>query len=453
MIKKLCALTMAAIMAFAAVGCSSAPDESQANTTETPAAEEQVTESKSEAVETAANETEEVVEAVEEPAVDEAELLAKEKEEKLNEAKKNVVESTADEAIEFAKNLKAGWNLGNTLDAFVAGVFNTLDTETSWGNPKTSQELIDGIANAGFTTIRVPVSWHNHLTLSEDEKHLIIDAEWLARVKEIVDYCYKDNLYVIINIHHDNIPEGKFGFRPDKDNAEQSIWYAREIWNQVADYFKDYDEHLIFEGLNEPRLTGDAAHEWSYENDNHIYNTSAEIINQMNQEFVDAVRASGGNNVNRYLLVTSYCATLKAAKGLKYAFPEDIASYKLMLSFHAYSPYDFALNPDLSLNTFDKESGEKEYSAMVTTVNKYFVEKGIPCVLTEYGAQEKGGNLADRVVFYETYCKAMADAGIPCVVWDNGIISGDGERFALIDRSNNEIVYPEITKAIVDSYK
>jgi len=464
MYKKICAIMMAVVMTLSMVACQGQGDgasaQSNEKNSEVSEVTENVAEEKAEASgkeEVASQEestAEDISEAVEETVSEEE--LEKQKEAKMNELKKEVVESTPEEAMAFAANLKAGWNLGNTFDAWNAGELNSLNSETCWGNPKVTKEFINTVKDAGFTTIRVPVSWHNHLTLSEDGKHLIIDAEWLARVKEVVDYCMDADLYTIINIHHDNIPEGpdgKFGFRPDKDNAEQSIWYAAEIWTQVAEYFKDYDNRLIFEGLNEPRLTNDSAHEWSYENDNHIYNTAADIINKMNQAFVDAVRLSGGNNVNRYLLVTSYCATLKAAKSRKYIFPEDIASNKIMLSFHAYSPYDFALNPDISLNVFDKESAEKEYNSIAKQVAQYINEKGIPAVLTEYGAQEKNGNLADRVEYYKTYCGIMADNGIASIVWDNGTIEGANyERFALFNRKTDEVLYPDIINAIVDSY-
>lgn len=362
-----------------------------------------------------------------------------------------VTSSSQEEALEFAKNMKAGWNLGNTLDAWNKGEHNSLNSETCWGNPVTTKEMLQAVKDGGFTTVRIPVSWHNHLTEAADGS-LVIDPEWLARVKEVVDYAYDAGLYVIINIHHDNIPEGKFGYIPDEAQEEQAKFYVNQIWSQVAPYFKDYDEHLIFEALNEPRLTNDSSHEWWYEASNAKCKAAARIINEMNQDFVNIVRSSGGNNVNRYLMVTGYCASMNALKAKEYTLPEDPASYKLMISLHAYIPYDFALNPDMSLDKFDKQQAALDFKYLTDTMNKLFLSQGVPVVLSEFGAMDKNGNLSDRVEYYNTYVSKLSAAGMPCVVWDNGFFDSGDEYFGLLDRKALNFRYPEILDAIVSQY-
>lgn len=363
-----------------------------------------------------------------------------------------LIESTPEEALEFAKNLKAGWNLGNTLDSFIEGQHNQINSEVCWGNPKTTKEMFGLVKEVGFSTVRIPVSWHNHAQISEDGNHLIIDREWLDRVKEVVDYGIDSGLYVIINIHHDNEPEGKYGYIPDYANKDQALWYVTEVWTQVATYFKDYDEHLIFESLNEPRLTNDPTHEWWFDkNDSHCLE-AADVINEMNQKVVDIVRASGGNNVNRYVCVPGYCAQIAAENTEFFVLPEDPASYKLMVAYHAYVPYDFALNPDMSFDTFDKNAAAIEINYNIDIAKK-FMKKGIPVVLGEYGAREKNGNISERVAYYDFYVKKCADAGIPSIVWDNGAFTGSGERFGLMDRNNLSFKYPEIINAIVGAYE
>lgn len=370
-----------------------------------------------------------------------------------------VKEDLSAEAIAFARDMRIGWNLGNTLDAYIdsQSSLGTTASETCWGNPKTSQELIDTMKEAGFNTIRVPVSWHNHVTLTTDdngEEHLVIDDVWVNRVKEVVDYVYNDDMYVIINIHHDNIPVGKFGYIPDYENEEQAMWYITEIWTRVAEEFKDYGEKLIFEGMNEPRLTNDPTHEWWIETSNKHCSEAIDVVNKLNQRFVDIVRASGSNNANRYLMVPGYCASVSGMVNKGFELPYDPASNKLMVAVHAYSPYDFALNEDMSLNKFDPESHDsvKDIEFMTTRATELYISQGIPVVLGEFGAREKNGNLSDRVAYYKYYVTKCKEAGIPCIVWDNGTKDGDGERFGLINRRTMEFYYPEIIDAYTSSW-
>ncbi|MDD7185734.1 MAG: glycoside hydrolase family 5 protein, partial [Oscillospiraceae bacterium] len=193
------------------------------------------------------------------------------------------------ESFKFAADMKLGWNLGNTLDAIDDDGYNSnkLDIEGSWCSVKTTKEMIDSIKKSGFQTIRIPVSWHNHI----DENNNI-DKEWLDRVQEVVDYAVANDMHIILNIHHDNdLKDGKvLGFYPEKQYLEQSLKYVEDIWTQVADRFKDYDEHLVFESLNEPRLIG-SVYEWNFNANAQECIEAQECINEMNQKFVDVVRS------------------------------------------------------------------------------------------------------------------------------------------------------------------
>ena len=159
------------------------------------------------------------------------------------------------EALSFVKDMKIGWNLGNTFDAIDCNwLSDEMQYESAWCGAVTTKEMIDALKEAGFRTIRIPVSWHNHLT---DENHTISEA-WINRVQEVVDYAIDDDMYVIINIHHDFSKEYIY---PSSEYLEQSKIYVTDIWEQIAERFKDYDEHLIMESLNGPRLVG-TADEW-----------------------------------------------------------------------------------------------------------------------------------------------------------------------------------------------
>lgn len=458
--RKYLAVLMAMVLSFGVVACGgNASVDNVANNVsqseETPV-EETATEEIAE--ENDAEEADESAEA----AVDET----KEETEEVNEVvEENVVatDSSPEEAFEFARNLKVGYNLGNTLDAFTASanLSNDLASETCWGNPETTKELIDLIKECGFTSIRIPVSWHNHIEVSDSDgdgvDEMTINEAWLERVKTIVDWAIEDDMYAIINIHHDNhqdITSGEINYIPDYENEEFAIWYTSGVWEIVADYFKDYDEHLIFEAQNEPRLVNDDEHQWWYDPSNAHCKEAADVINKINQNFVDIVRNSGGNNVDRYLMVPAYCASIDALKADTFVLPTDTASNKLMVAFHAYVPYEFALSTDMSNDKFAKNTKMSTYAIdkALENVDKAIMSQGIPVVLGEFGCREKNDNTDSRVQYYEYYVDKCHEYGIPCFVWDNGCSSGDGERFALIDRKNLSVLYQPVVDAITKSW-
>lgn len=351
------------------------------------------------------------------------------------------------DAMALLRDMKCGWNLGNTFDAYNGynSYFSGTGMESSWVGVKTSRKLIAAIKEAGFNTIRIPVSWHNHV-----DKNDVIDQEWLDRVREVAGWALDEGMYVIVNVHHDN---DKNYFYPDTVHYDRSAAYLTAIWTQMAEAFKECDEHLILESMNEPRLVG-TQYEWNWMNSNSECRLSAKYINQLNQLFVDTVRASGGNNATRYLMVPAYCASPGSAADQLFQLPEDTADNRIILEAHAYTPYNFALNLNSSDRSFDLEKDKNKMSEIASFMNNLYnryIKYGVPVVIDEFGALDKDGNTQDRVNFTAYYIASASTRGITCVWWDNHGFSGNGERFGLIKRSTLEWVYPDIVLAIQEN--
>ena len=218
----------------------------------------------------------------------------------------------------------------------------------------------------------------------------------------------------------------------------------------MAEAFKDCDEHLIIESMNEPRLVG-TKYEWNWNNSTSECRLSAKYINELNQLFVDTVRASGGNNATRYLMVPAYCASPSSACDQLFQLPQDTVEKRIIVEAHAYTPYNFALNTGSADKTFELETAtnkKSEISSFMNGLYNRFIKYGVPVVIDEFGALDKGGNTQDRVNFAAYYVASASARGIPCVWWDNHVFKGTGERFGLINRSTLEWVYPEIVQAI-----
>lgn len=336
-----------------------------------------------------------------------------------------------EDAYAFADKLGAGINIGNALDAYGKGVYeNILDYETVWHNPQITLELFQLIKASGFETVRIPVTWQEHL--NED---FTIDSEWLERVKEVVDYAYENQLYVIINIHHDQC------YYPSYANMYQAKKQLSIVWNQIAECFKDYDEHLIFEVLNEPRFVGTEI-EWG--------NGTKEaylVINDWNQCFIDTVRGIGGANDTRYLMITTYRSGAQEEMLEALTIPKD---ERVLVSVHSYAPYSFTgdKNGTTCWNETDEDS--------VATINyefkclKSFVQKkDVPIVITEFGAVDKN-NPTDRNAWCKYFVGKAKEAGIPYIWWDNNYPAYPNEGYAILDRWNNEVAYPEILGILTD---
>jgi len=354
------------------------------------------------------------------------------------------------ESFKFAADMELGWNLGNTLDAIDDNGINQnkLDIESSWCGVKTTKEMIDSIKKSGFKTIRIPVSWHNHI----DENNNI-DKEWLDRVQEIVDYAVDNDMHIILNIHHDNDlgKDGKpLGFFPQKQYLEQSLKYVEDIWTQVAERFKDYNSNLVFESLNEPRIIG-SNYEWNFSSSIPECVDAQECINAMNQKFVDVVRASGGNNANRYLMVPAYCASAEAATSDVFKMPNDTVENKIMLETHAYIPYFFAMaseNDSQSVSTFEVNGSGGDIDTLMDKLYINFISKNIPVIVDEFGAINKSENVQARTNYAAYYIAAARARGITCCWWDNNAFYGSGENFGILDRASNTIKYPSIIEAM-----
>lgn len=345
------------------------------------------------------------------------------------------------EAMEFLKKMGVGWNLGNTFDAIKNNWNRSADemtVETSWVGIKTTEAMIEAIHAAGFSSIRIPISWHDHVSGPDHE----ISEKWLGRVQEVVDWAYNRGMYVIINIHHDEDQ-----FLPSSAHYEESAHYVECIWKQLAARFRDYDEHLIMESLNEPRLMN-SAYEWVFDPNASECADAADCLNRLNQLFVDTVRATGGNNASRYLMMPAYDAAPSNAVRDSFVLPMDSADNKLIVSVHAYTPFDFALNQNGS-GTFGTQAQKVEIVSFMNDLYNKFTVNGIPVVIGEYGAMVKGDNLQDRVDWAAFYVATASARNMPCLYWDNNVFSGTGERFGLLDRESLSFPHQVLVDAII----
>ena len=358
------------------------------------------------------------------------------------------------------EDMGLGWNLGNSLDA-TGG--SGLDTETSWSNPKTTQALIDKVKSLGFNTVRVPVSWGKHVS----GDNYTIDSAWLARVKEVVDYCYKNDMYVILNIHHDTKSSESAsgaGYYPRSSAYSSSEKFVTSVWSQMAEYFKNYDYHLIFETLNEPRLIG-TGYEWWFNK----WNIPSEVkdaidcINKLNQKAVDTIRDTGSNNRGRLIMCPGYDASIDGATVSGFKLPTDISGNKnrIAVSVHAYSPYNFAMNVGSGSTSTYTSSIKNELRDLFSTLKSNFRDKGIPVVIGEFGSTDKN-NTAERVKWATDYTALAKKNNIPCVLWDNNafaVYNGssivlNSEYHGYINRKNNTVTSPakDVIEALMKPY-
>jgi len=351
-------------------------------------------------------------------------------------------------AIDLVSDMKTGWNLGNTLDA---NGKDGMESETSWGMPLTTKEMIDGIAKSGFKTIRIPTSWANHFI---DDKYTI-DPNWMKRVKEIVDWAIANDMYVILNTHHDNYDKETAmsygqGYYPSSLNYNESMRYVKNVWAQISQAFnKGYDEHLIFELLNEPRLRGHG-HEWAYEKTCQTCKNGASTLNKLNQFALDAIRASGKNNANRFVMVTGLAAKFESYLDDSFVFPKDTADDKLILSVHLYTPYQFAIENSKVTEFNNNHRNELKYD--FDFLNEKFISKGIPVVIGEYGATNKN-NLEERIKWFKYFLTESGNYGMCSCLWDNGDFDAAytfEEKFGFYNRQEQSWYFPEITEAIME---
>lgn len=333
-------------------------------------------------------------------------------------------------AMELVSEMTAGWNLGNTLDAHGT---SGLEAETYWGNPKITKELIDTVCEKGFDSIRIPITWYDHVG---DAPDYAIDPEWMDRVEEVVNYALDDGMFVLIDTHHEESWRILDAEHIDAVDAENIA-----LWTQIAERFKDYGDHLVFEGLNEPRTKGSAA-EW-----NGGTSEERDYVNRLNKSFVDTVRATGGNNEKRLLLVTTYGGsnTVEAVNQLEVPDDEHIG-----VAIHAYEPYDFTFASGQSTELFRWDGSHNgDIIKLLVRLNSKFIENGIPVLITEYGAVNKNENNDEIAKWAEAYVSRATEKGIPLFWWDNGVYDQEGEKFAILDRQNLTWYRENVVDAVI----
>ena len=349
------------------------------------------------------------------------------------------------EAMTFLKNMGVGWNLGNTFEAVKDQWTATRDEmflETYWQKDTITEPLFDLLKDAGFSTVRIPVSWHDHIDADG-----VISERWLSRVQQVVDWAMSKGLYVILNAHHD-VMTGVY--YPSSEYYEASAAFTRGIWSQLAERFAGYDEHLIFEPINEARQR-DTDHEWSFDARNPDCLDAADCINRLNQLFVDTVRMSGGYNETRYLMIPGYATAPGPVLNDTFILPEDDADNRLIVTVHTYIPYDFAQNTRSTLRDFEvRDMGiTQQIAQTMSSLYKKYIVNGIPVVVGEFGALNKNGNTQARVNYTAYATVAAAARNIPVIWWDNNAVNGNGENFGIIDRKNITFYFPEIVETMI----
>lgn len=343
------------------------------------------------------------------------------------------------DALDIAARIKCGINLGNTLEA--------IGGETAWGNPVTSKQVIDAMKAAGFSAVRIPCAWDGYI---EDQTTYKLKDSWLQRVGEVVGYCVANDMYVILNIHWDG---GWLENHCTPDYQEANNKKQAALWEQIATYFKDYDEHLLFAGCNEPNV----------ENEEQM-----EVLLSYEQTFIDAVRATGGNNAVRNLVVQGPSTDIEKSCKLLDKLPEDKVTNRLLLEVHYYTPFNFCgLEEDADWGrmfyfwgegnhvegsdrnaTWGEEEDMKNYFNMMKT---NFVDKGIPVILGEYAAvrrelsgAELEAHLQSRADFNECVTRESKNHGLVPFYWDAG------GTYGVIDRRtcqvNDQMVLDAIMK-------
>ncbi len=335
----------------------------------------------------------------------------------------------------MVQNLHLGWNLGCSLESFFTAEDGTIETglktETMWGNPATTKAVMETLYAAGIRTVRIPVTWSNHM----DEEGTI-DAQWMARVREVVDYAYDTGLYVILNAHNDDWY--KYVPSPEAEEAT-TAWYCR-TWEQIAAEFAGYGEKLLFEAINEPKVVGSQL-EW----DGGLL-AERQVINRLHAAFVRTVRASGGNNATRWLLLPTHAASAEPAVMRSLRLPDDD---RLIVSIHAYTPWEYtdASHPEDSAYT---DAHKKAVTRMLENIYRVFIVRGIPVYLGEFGAADKD-NSAERARYAADYITLAAKYGMTCGWWDNGLLPEEeynGNSFALLNRKDCTWYEPEIMAAM-----
>lgn len=341
-------------------------------------------------------------------------------------------------ALEATRLMGNGINLGNTLEACDNNVgikTNTpLSYETHWGQPKTTQAMIDGMKAAGFDTIRIPVAWMTNATHLYEGDYTI-DADYMDRVEEVVRYARKAGMYVIVNDHWDGGWYGMFGSESAETRALAMEAY-KGMWQQIAERFRDYSDYLIFESANEelgtrfdensPLYCSDSV--VTYLNDDERY----ALTNEINQTFVDVVRATGGNNATRFLLIAGYGTNIDQTCDDRFQMPKDTVDSKLMVSVHYYDPWSYCGASSAASATKWGKVSDYEYMDQQLAKMTKFTEAGYGVVIGEYGALPCSDGLKDNTLAYHTaFLDACTKYDLTNCLWDcSGLYKRVSQTFA-----------------------
>lgn len=344
-------------------------------------------------------------------------------------------------SVELARKMVPGWNLGNTLEA--------LPNETSWGNPLTTQRLIDSVKAAGFNSVRIPVAWSKFT----DTSTYAIDTAWLNRVEQVVKYVINDSMYGIINEHWDG------GWQqPTYADSAYVNYRLATMWKQIAIHFRNYGDHLLFAGTNE---VGIANYYGSPTKENYT------VQNSFNQTFVKTVRSTGGRNYQRYLVVQGYVTNIDYTVSF-FSAPVDATPNRLMVEVHYYDPYDFTLNPNDKITQWgmyatvpsktETWANEAWADDQFQKMKASFIDKGFGVILGEYGATIRSSLGSPELnAEYESYrryytqyiTRSMERHGLVPYYWDVGYYGDHGS--GIFDRNTGAHVYPDIINAIIDT--
>lgn len=336
----------------------------------------------------------------------------------------NINKTITSEALQFVQQMGAGINLGNSLDSTRLKQYkedaSILEYETFWGNPPIAEELFQTIKSSGFDTVRIPVSWEEHL-----DENYVIDPVWMSRVREVVLQGIEHDLYVILDTHHES------WLIPTLEKEEETTKILGCVWEQIANNFGDIGEKLLFEGMNEPRYQ-DSVYEW-----NHGTEEMRDVVNRLNQAFVDTIRSADGYNKERYLLITPYGSAHYEDVLTDLVVPKD---EHIIVSVHAYVPYTFSLD-EAGTNQWSSTNSKdtKEITTWIKLCYQQFIKKGIPVILTEFSCLDKD-NLDARLEWTQFYVDELQTYQINYIWWDN-----------LLDRYENKWIFPEIVSILTQT--
>jgi aryl-phospho-beta-D-glucosidase BglC (GH1 family) len=347
-------------------------------------------------------------------------------------------------AWNIVSQIKIGWNLGNTLECNNTNLSSSAapkEFAKAWGQPEPTAEQFKSVKNAGFNAVRIPVTWYEHLEYQNGKYH--VNDTWMEYVKKTVDYAIDEDMFVILNIHHEDFINAAQWNENTYSIAEQKL---TNIWTELAEEFKSYDQHLIFEGMNEPRQTGNSAvSEWGNGSGDNGYSWS--YVNRLNEAFVRTVRNQGtSQNRERLLMLPGYVASSDYTAINNIAIPSNAGN--VALSVHAYAPYYFTMATDEKANhSFPGQSGWGEnYESSLTDMFNNFgqlqQQKGAPIIIGEFSASDFG-NTNDRARWANYYLSRAKEKGIPCFLWDNNVPNnGSGEAHGYMHRKSTKW-YPD----------